>query len=254
MIILGIINRAVKEYHYFTCKNWPIQDVGRFWDSVTDYDDINEKTYTYFRRFTDAYTISTIPADSYVLEVTPRTGNGTRYFFQKGKIKKAVCADVSRFQRDICNRNLHEAGVPFETVVLEDYIFPFEDNTFDAVLSFETVEHMGNPGRFICEIGRVLKPRGELLLTCPNILWEPVHWLAAIFNFHHSEGPHNFLTRRQLYRFFRKAHLEVEKEIATILIPGGPEWLTDMGEKMEKTFPSLTLALGLRRIFRCRKR
>lgn len=242
------------EYRYFTCRRWPIQDVGRFWDSVSDYDDINENTYSYYRRFTDGFGISTIPDSSYVLEVTPRTGNGTLFFWRQGKIARAVGADVSRFQIDIYKRNLDAAGVDYESVVLDDYTFPFDDNQFDAVLSFETVEHMGEPAVFISEIGRVLKPGGELLLTCPNILWEPVHWLAAVFDLHHSEGPHNFLSRRQLYDFFDRAGLVVEVESAAVLIPGGPRWLTRFGEWLEGVLPQGVIrALALRRLFRCRK-
>jgi len=250
---MGLLQRIKDEYYYYTCKKWPIGDVGKFWDSVTDYDDINEKTYTYYRRFLDGYNVSTIPDNSYVLEVTPRTGNGTLYFHKKGKIKKAVGADVSKFQIDIYKKNLSRSGIDFESVVLNDYTFPFADNSFDAVLSFETVEHMGYPDVFISEIGRVLKKDGELILTCPNILWEPVHWLAAVFKIHHSEGPHNFLTRRALYKYFKRAGLKVEREIGTILIPGGPRFLTALGELLEKLFPHLVIAFGLRRVFRCRK-
>ncbi|MDX8412001.1 MAG: class I SAM-dependent methyltransferase [Mariprofundaceae bacterium] len=253
--IKGAWARTKLEYAYWTCRDWPITDVGDFWDSVTDYDDINEETYTYFRRFTDGDQISTIPANSHVLEVTPRTGNGILYFYQQGKIAKADLADVSDFQMDICRKNLTKHGVPFTTVKLTDYSFPYEDNRFDAVLSFETVEHMGSPETFVAEIGRVLKPGGELLLSCPNIVWEPIHWFAAIFELHHSEGPHNFPTRRQLHTWFERAALEIEEEICTILIPGGPRWLTGFGEWLEQWLPKVVVrSLGLRRIFRCRKR
>ncbi len=250
---MGLLRRIFDEYKYYTVKNWPVKDVGFFWDCVTDYDDINENTYTYFRRFIDSFKINTIPNESYILEVTPRTGNGTVYYHKKGKIKKTIGADVSQFQSEIYKRNMENNGIDFESVILNDYIFPFPDNEFDAVLSFETVEHMGKPDIFISEISRVLKPKGELVLTCPNILWEPVHWLAAIFNLHHSEGPHNFLTRKQLYNLFDSAELIVEKEIATILIPGGPKFLINIGEFIENKFLSLTRIFGLRRIFRCRK-
>ena len=250
----GALERAKLEFEYYTVRDWPITDVGKFWDSVTDYDDINENTYSYFRRFVDAYHISTIKDDSYVLDVTPRTGNGTLYFHQKGKIAKAVGADVSDFQIEIYKKNLDENNINYTSVVLTDYTFPFPDNEFDAVLSFETVEHMGKPEKFISEIGRVVKEEGEVLLTCPNILWEPIHWLAAIFELHHSEGPHNFLTRRQLYRFFKNASLSVEVEKTTILIPAGPKWLTRIGEWLEDLLPDFILnAISLRRVFRLRK-
>lgn len=250
----GIWNRIKMEYLYFVSKDWPISDVGQFWDAVADYDDINEKTYSYFRRFTDGFNISTIPDNSYVLEVTPRTGNGALFYHKRNKIAKVALADVSQFQMDICHKNLTENNVPFESVKLESYHFPFEDGQFDAVLSFETVEHMGDPITFVKEIGRVLKPGGELILTCPNILWEPVHWLAAVFKLHHSEGPHNFLTRKQLYDFFDRADLQVEVETAGVLIPFGSKVLIRFGEWLEQTLPERVIrALALRRVFRCRK-
>ncbi len=46
----------------------------------------------------------------------------------------------------------------------------FEDNFFDIVVSFETIEHIGNYKGFVNEIKRVLKPGGKLILSTPNRL------------------------------------------------------------------------------------
>ena len=45
---------------------------------------------------------------------------------------------------------------------------PFEDNTFDRVVSFETIEHIPDQTKFLQEIRRVLKPEGILILSSPN--------------------------------------------------------------------------------------
>ncbi|HDS29578.1 MAG TPA: class I SAM-dependent methyltransferase, partial [Firmicutes bacterium] len=45
---------------------------------------------------------------------------------------------------------------------------PFDDNEFDAVVSFEVIEHIVNPKRMLEEIARILKPDGILLLSTPN--------------------------------------------------------------------------------------
>lgn len=45
---------------------------------------------------------------------------------------------------------------------------PFEDHTFDVVCSFETIEHLDHPELFLQEIRRVLKPGGNIILSCPN--------------------------------------------------------------------------------------
>lgn len=49
--------------------------------------------------------------------------------------------------------------------------FPFADGAFDWVVSFEVLEHVFNPERFLAEIRRVLADGGKLALTCP-FAWE----------------------------------------------------------------------------------
>ncbi|MCC7210954.1 MAG: class I SAM-dependent methyltransferase [Candidatus Brocadia sp.] len=46
---------------------------------------------------------------------------------------------------------------------------PFEDNSFDAVVSFETIEHVNDGNRFLSEVHRVLRPSGIFICSTPNI-------------------------------------------------------------------------------------
>jgi len=50
-------------------------------------------------------------------------------------------------------------------------IFPFQENTFDTVLSNQVLEHVFNPDEFLSEVHRVLKSQGILLLTVPFV-WD----------------------------------------------------------------------------------
>ena len=45
---------------------------------------------------------------------------------------------------------------------------PFADSSFDALVSFETIEHIAAQEAFLDEIRRVLRPDGLLILSCPN--------------------------------------------------------------------------------------
>jgi SAM-dependent methyltransferase len=45
---------------------------------------------------------------------------------------------------------------------------PFADGSFDAVVSFETLEHIEAQEAFLGEIRRVLRPGGFVAISCPN--------------------------------------------------------------------------------------
>jgi ubiquinone/menaquinone biosynthesis C-methylase UbiE len=46
---------------------------------------------------------------------------------------------------------------------------PFEDSSFDALVSFETIEHFHDGNRFLSEVYRVLKPCGTFICSTPNL-------------------------------------------------------------------------------------
>ena len=135
-----------------------------------------------------------------------------------------------------------------------DYRLPFEDRYFDLVATYETIEHISDVGTFVRELARVLKPGGIMVLTCPNILWEPMHWLAAVFEIHHSEGPHNFLRRKKLLQLFKENNLAVLNENTTIVLPFNNPLSIKMNKKLEKALSEDILRLiGLRRSFVLKK-
>lgn len=45
---------------------------------------------------------------------------------------------------------------------------PFSDRSFDAIVSFETIEHLQHRDRFVSELARVLTDSGILILSTPN--------------------------------------------------------------------------------------
>jgi len=52
----------------------------------------------------------------------------------------------------------------------------FEADSFDKVYSLHTIEHIPDPGQFLSEMARVLKPGGKAVIVYP---WEPFRGLQA---------------------------------------------------------------------------
>jgi glycosyltransferase involved in cell wall biosynthesis/SAM-dependent methyltransferase len=59
---------------------------------------------------------------------------------------------------------------PYKQFNVEQDQFPYPDDSFDAVLFCEIIEHLlSDPVHALLEIRRVLKPGGSLILTTPNV-------------------------------------------------------------------------------------
>jgi len=235
-------------------RNWTMQQVAAHWDSVPEYDRINKGIDSYFRRFTDSAPLFSIPQNAKVLEVDCRTANGTVYFQKKYPTAKFTCMPMApSFERG-ARRRLTEENVETEVIPFTKLSLPFADETFDAVLTYETIEHVPWPEEFLKELSRTLKPGGTLVLTTPSVLWEPVHWLSATLKLDHGEGPHMMLRRKTLLSGFKSAGLKVITERSFVLIPAGPRWLLSFGKWTERILPEWILrVLCLRRTFVCKK-
>jgi ubiquinone/menaquinone biosynthesis C-methylase UbiE len=73
--------------------------------------------------------------------------------------------DISEKLLDVAKQN----GIKTFLCDLDKEKLPFEDNYFDILITGETIEHIVNSNFFLSEINRVLKPKGILILSYPNI-------------------------------------------------------------------------------------
>lgn len=256
-MVMKFIESFKKEIEYLTSKNWSIEETGKFWDTVVDYDDIHKYTPAHNRRFKDAFPYLRFHNGSSILDFCCRTGDAEVYLadnFSSTRFRKIVCADVSQEFLKKCATRLKNLAWHSESILISDYRFPFADNSFDIGFCFETVEHFCYPDAVITEFARVLKRKGQIVFTTPNILWEPANFLGAVFGIHHSEGPHSFLPRRRLIKAILGTNLIIQKEITTILFQCGPKVIANAIEKIEKRIPKSIMRLfALRRIFICKK-
>lgn len=239
--------------------SFTIEQIAEHWDhtSQTGYEEFNAKTVSYGRRFTDAIEMiedsseATIPRGGQLIDVGCGTGNGLLIFHERFGIS-GTGVDVSNGMLDIARAKLRERNLPIELHQFDAECLPFEDNQFDAGISFEVLEHTPDPARLLSELARVVKPGGAVVVSTPNTLWEPVHWFAAKTGLHHSEGPHRDVTRREILDGLRAAGLRVVDERTTVLVPAGPQALVRMGQAIEDRLPTAVLRIiALRRLFLC---
>ncbi len=100
--------------------------------------------------------------DRLVLDVACGTGYGASILRAAGA-RGVVSLDVSR----------HALRFGFSRYNIipicgDAHRLPLGTATCETVVSFETIEHLGDPVAFGKELWRVLRPQGELLLSTPN--------------------------------------------------------------------------------------
>ena len=249
----GIVTRTRAEYRYYTQRPWTLAAVGQFWDTVEDYDRINETLYTYYRRFTNSFHLAEkhLSRNDYVmLDIQARSGKGSAFWKEKNRIRKSTCVDFSDYLLSLADERLSKTGLDYDLLKIAELPLPFASESFAFVCSYETVEHVYNYGEFIAELVRVLTPDGILIVTCPNVAWEWVHWTTAIININHSEGPHRFLRRRAPLRSFAENDLEVLEENSTVVLPFNNRASIRLDNLLEaKLSPRVLSVLALRRTF-----
>lgn len=100
-----------------------------------------------------------------VLDVASGEGYGS-FLLRRWGAESVEGIDVDEQTVEIATRLFGGDGVHYQCHTAEQ--LPFEDHTFDVVCSFETIEHLDHPELFLQEIRRVLKPGGNIILSCPN--------------------------------------------------------------------------------------
>lgn len=89
-----------------------------------------------------------------------------------GEIFKDFKNDDNLFGVDISEGLLKRAaanGYKTSCVDIEEEGLPYDSQSFDVVITGETIEHIVNTDLFLAEINRVLKEQGKLIVSVPNI-------------------------------------------------------------------------------------
>lgn len=126
--------------------------------------DLGDEIYAeHYHRY---MSIQGLVKDKVVLDAACGEGYGTNILAQYAK--RVVGIDISQESIEWASNNYTKENVEFKKSSIEN--LPFPDNTFDIVVSFETIEHVNEQIQhsFLMEIGRVLRENGILIMSTPN--------------------------------------------------------------------------------------
>jgi SAM-dependent methyltransferase len=124
-----------------------------------------EEYLLYLRHlFAYGFAKGTVAENSLVLEVGCGEGYGTSLL--SGNQEKVIGLDVDKNAIARAREKYGSENCVF--TLYDGFRIPYEDNFFDAVISFQVIEHIRDDINFVSEIHRVLRTNGVLILTTPN--------------------------------------------------------------------------------------
>lgn len=93
-------------------------------------------------------------------------GSGFGSFYLANLYSNVVGADISKEAIESCNINYQKKNLIF--TIADGTSLPYHDETFDAITSFETIEHTTQFELMLSEFKRVIKKNGVLIISTPN--------------------------------------------------------------------------------------
>lgn len=102
-----------------------------------------------------------------VLDIACGTGYGS-YHLRSSGARRVTGIDISKDAISFASSNYVMNGLTFKQGAVES--IPEKENTFDAVVSLETLEHVDKKAqvRFVKEVKRVLRSGGVFIVSTPN--------------------------------------------------------------------------------------
>ncbi len=100
-----------------------------------------------------------------VLDISCGVGNGVEEL-SKGEAKFIVGVDIDIPSTKYAQETYARQGVDFSAA--DGHCLPFLPNSFDTIVSLETIEHLENPEIFLAEVCRVMTDEGFFIVSTPN--------------------------------------------------------------------------------------
>jgi SAM-dependent methyltransferase len=131
--------------------------------------------------------------------------------------------DLSNVVAHQARRNTTAVGHPVRLVRSDIRELPFADDSFDAVYTMGTIEHIDEYAHAVAEIHRVLKPGGRAIIGVPhkwNLFLRPaLVWLLDQFD-GYAYSPEKSFSAPELRRTIESTGLKVGRRSGILSIPG----------------------------------
>ena len=227
-----------------------MKEVREFWNSVADiYEKENNDVKVHaihYQRYLEAVKYLQVSGDRKLLNIWAREGGAIPFLRKANPDFNIFNCELSpelikRGKKKHPQENFTECSL---------HHFPFADETFDHVLSLETLEHVPDPILFMKEISRVLKKDGTLVMSTPAATTEYLRRFYELFFSDHGEGPHKFLSSFTVKRLLSEAGLNLSMHKGTVFLPIGVLGIYKLGEWLEPIlqFP-LAKEWGIRQFY-----
>jgi methionine biosynthesis protein MetW len=167
----------------------------------------------------DRLALEEIPQGSTVLDVGCATGFMGKYL-RKEKNCVVFGLDLRADEIKLAKKNLDSAfqGSIEDKTIIETILEKNNKKKFDIILATSLIEHTLEPDRVIVQMKKLLKPKGKIVMSTPNI----AHWSMRLNllkgNFNYTDygildRTHTHLFTRETFKnLFKRNNLKIIKE------------------------------------------
>jgi 2-polyprenyl-3-methyl-5-hydroxy-6-metoxy-1,4-benzoquinol methylase len=100
-----------------------------------------------------------------VLDIACGSGYGSKILADAGA-KKVIAIDINKETVESAKENYYHEKIKYTIGGASE--IKLENKSIDIVVSFETIEHLENPEKYLSELARVIKDDGTAIISTPN--------------------------------------------------------------------------------------
>lgn len=151
-----------------------------------------------------------------VLDIACGIGYGSHLLGIYGKAREVIGVDISNEAIETAKNTYQSKNISFKLTHGEQ--LPFDNNYFDVIVSFETIEHTISPSNFLFELYRVLNDNGTLIISTPNKRFHSI-WKKRPWNPYHMIEFYPMQFRELLIKYFPKIEYWGGQEFSKLQLP-----------------------------------